>query len=410
MVFLGDIDIPWVVDKSTSINRDVVEKNFVEEPPQVYELTPDLESGTYSAILHETVHARNETFTEQIDAVRSLPDRHPSELPIDLAGDAGHVAVNASSSSLTPSEEIREASLELRFLEQEDYRPAVIGTAQSFSEDFDTTPVESVIPIPSVAKDVEDEDGNSLSPEYTVETEEEEVGYYLYDTDRTVIEYSLPSDEGQVERTAPVRLYSVDGNYGQDYGNSYGGEMQRVYSDYKAFEYVTARNGLIDATPDNNVCTFWRYHASSDDWSKLGAVQLGSTDGYGEEVANYSTTVNFVDGYNLTLDRGATVAKFEQVTDTSEFEFDANNTLQNGQDNGYYYNVSDSEGNELILIRQSSDGQFDQSGGSISVDGLDKNKEYTFYVGHVLTNSVSVSDYASYVSNRGLWDRSLVQR
>lgn len=410
MVFLGDINIPWVTEKNTSINRDVVEKNFVHEPPQVYELTPDLESGTYNAILHETVHARNESFTEQIDAVRSLPDRHPSELPIDLAGDVGHVAVNAASSSLTPSNEVREASLELRFLEQEDYRSAVIGTAQSFSSDFDTTAVESAMPIPSVASNVEDSDGNSLSPEYSVETADGEIAYYHYDTNRTVIEYDLPSPVSYAERTAPVRLYNVDGNYGENYGDSYGGTLRRFYSDYKSFQYGTVRNELLEVSPDSGACTLWRYRNSSDDWAELGSVQVGATDGYGEEVANYSTTVNFVDAYNLTLDRGATVTKFSNVTDTTEFEFDASNTLQSGQDNGYYYHATDSAGNELIVIRESSEGQFSQSGGSISVTGLDTNTEYTFYVGHVLTDSVNVDDYTRFIANRGIWDRSLVRR
>lgn len=423
MPWLGDIFIPIVTSKDTSISRNVVEKNFVDEDPQVFELPPDLESGTYSVILNEKIHERGETFREQIDALKSLSSRDASELPFELAGDKGYLVVNASSASIIPSQEIREGEIELRFMEHSSYRPALNVVSEHYSEDFSPTAKESLVALPSSATSVEDS-GGTLSPNYTIPSEEGDLDLYLYsdnlieyDHGYKILEGNYGEDYGASyggigafdEITSPVRIYAVSGNYGEDYGEKYGGDLSRIYSDEETFNDVVLDNGVLKASSFGDSSALYRYDSANDDWKLFGNVPLKNSDGYTPLFNNYHSSIDFIGDHSLSLFRGYSVARYSDVTDTTEFRFSAKNALSSGTDNGYYYSVTDSAGNDIILVRTSNDGNFRQDSGDIIVENLDSTVEYDFFVGYV-PDPIPVSDYARYVFNRGSWRRTLVQR
>lgn len=409
MPWLGDIFIPWITSKDTSISRNVIEKNFVDEPPQVFELNNDLESGSYSLILNETIHNRNETFKEQMDSVVSMPSRHGSEFPFSLAGDTGHLVINSSSAAITPSQEIRTGEAELRFLDDSTFRPSFKVEALPESSDFSPTPEESILPLSTDVESVESDTNGSRSPAYTLTSEEGGIDFYTY-TSEEMIEYDRNSTDYTVdERTSPVRAFSVEGNYGDNYGDSYGGDKFRVYSSEYPIRYPVLDNGIIQEYASGSSVSIYEYQSASDDWDHIGSVDLGNDIGYLSEGGNYRSQVTFPDNYSSSIFKGFPAVRFSEVSGSTSFTFSARYALDSGTDNGYYYTASDSDGNDLFVLRTSTDGSFAQSDDEIRVEGLSSSLEYDFYVGYI-PSSFAVSDLMRFIFNRGEWKRNLVQR
>lgn len=408
MPWLGDIFIPWITDKDTSISRNVIEKNFVGEPPQVFEINNDLESGSYSLVLNETIHERNESFREQMDSVVSMPTRHGAEFPFSLAGDTGHLVVNSASATITPSKEIRTGEAELRFLDDGTFRPSFKVEAVPESSDFSPTPEESVLPLSVDVESVSSDLNGSRSPAYTLTSEDGDIDLYTY-ADEEVIEYDRNSATYTIdERKGPVRVYDVESGYDSNY-TSYGGEKLRVYSGEVAVDYPLLTNGLIQQFVSDTDSPLYNYDSSSDSWDRFGYVMEGSGTCYLSEEDNYNGEVTSPGDYSSSLLKGLPVVKFSGVSGSSTFTFSSDYSLNSGTDNGYYYSTTDGNSNEIFVLRTSSDGSFAQSNGEIRVENLTSSSEYTFYVGYV-PDSMSVSDLARYIFNRGEWKRNLVQR
>lgn len=404
MPYFGDIDIPFFTEKSTSISKDVVEKNFVDEPPQAFELSADLEAGTYTVILHEDFHERNESLGEQKDAVRSMAARHPAEFPLSISGDNGFIIVDAASLSVIPSEEYREAELGIRFMDRDTYRSAIGVESEYTNSEFEPTPKESVLAIPSTSSNVKNSSG-SLTPEFSIETEEGTLDLYQYGDSRETIEFDVgevSSDGRPDEGMSPVRIRDGSGNYTST------GEY-RFYSSARYSSDIVIDNGIVRGESDGALSSIFRYHSSSDGWDGIGSVQLSNGVGYPSVQENYGSTFSFVDEYDLTSYRGYSVLKYSGVTGTDTFTFDSNYSLDSGTDNNYYYTAPDSEGNDLLVVRTSTDGSFAQSNGEIRVENLSTTNEYTFFAGFA-PSGVTIDDYARYVYNRGSWRRMLVQR
>lgn len=392
MVWIGDIDIPILTEKDTSISRDTIEKNFVDSPPQVYELTADLESGTYSAYLHEDLHSRNETFEEQIDSVISLPDRHVTECPISVAGDEGYILIDSVTSTVTPSRELREAEMDLRFFDNDVFRPAIDLLPQRFSDTFLPTPEESIYPLPSSVQNVVDSNG-SITPEYTISTEDGDIDLYLYSGDN-IFEYDQPSDFASAERVAPVRLYqSLNG--------------QRVYSDEKTIGTgCILENGLLRGEFNDTQANIHYYDGS---WGQVGDVNVGAADGYSPENMRETIELSFVDSFNVFEFRGLPVFRFD-VDSVTDFTFNGSETLSTGDTStNWFRTVTDASNREIILIRTSEDGSFYDDGSVLRVENLTSGTEYTFFIG-VVPGNIPAADFARYIYCRGTWKETLVQR
>jgi len=393
-VWFGDIAVSFLTDKDTSIEKEVVEKNFVDSPPQVFEVDVSLEAGTYNIVHNEQLHPENESLEEQIDAAQSMPSRHASELPFELAGDKGHVMVETANSTITPSQEFRESSVDLRFFEDDVFRPSYVVDANSYNSVFDTTPTESVLTIPNTVEDVIDSSETPLTESFTVTGRDGDMDYYLYD-DREVIEFERNSSDYTIdERTNPLRVFDSNSN--------------RIYSDIKPLRNgSTVDNGLVKFDIGISDTDLSLYDSSS--WKQLGSVNFGMDDGYASENTNNRVEVTTTDPYYLSLRRGFTVGKFT-LGDTLDFRLTADGSFTSGDtSSSWHRSVENPDGDELILIRTDSDGSFDDTSSYLEVNGLTNTKEYTFFVG-VVPSPIAASDFARYVYNIGTQKRSMVQR
>jgi hypothetical protein len=383
MTYFGDVDLPFITSKDTSISKDVVEKNFIDAPPQVYNVTPDLESGSYSLVLNEAHHARNETFEEQRDAVLSMVSRHGTEFPFEVGGDVGYVLVNNASTSITPSEEIEEAEIELRYLDDDTYRSAVKVTPENpRGSDFDVTPEETLVAFPSFV-DVVGE-----TADFTISTEDTDLDLYIVDSS-TVYEYSEDStDMSKSQRESICRLYNSDD--------------LRLYSDSKVVDngsYIN--NSLVRVDYDSNSSTIEYYDSG---WTTIGDVELSFDDGYASENTNDEITLDFVNDYSSSIYRGFSFVKYRFRTE-SDFVFNTSSTVQNSSD--FYSHWNDGT-YDIVILRESSDGSFFTDSSSIGIDGLNTSTFYNVYLG-IVPSSITASDYARYIYNLGNRSRTFTQ-
>lgn len=400
-VNFGDIIIPFLTSKDTSIDRNVTEKNFVDSPPQVFELNSNLEAGTYSAILNESIHPRNESFEEQMDAVQSMPARHVTEFPFEVGGDRGHIMVNSATSTISPSLETRESEIDIRFFEQETYRPGAVVSSFAFDDSYSPSPVESVYPVPSTAQNVVDGNGNSLSPTYTVYGEDGSLDLYPY-SGKTTIEFDRPADYSSGEQINPVRVYNSEG--------------ERIYSDSKILDVGSQiDNGLIRATY-NDTSTNLEFFDES--WGNIGSFNASASKGYCVDNTNYEVNADFITGCTTEVWRGFPVVRFDVSGGTSYSVTSSSSFTTVDSSTNWYRVVEDSNDQQIVFVRTTTDGSFTTDSSSVGVDSLFETKNYTFFVGIVPREEDSVgngytvnySDFARYIYNRGSWKRTLVQR
>ncbi len=388
MTWFGDIDIPWLTDKDTSITKDVIEKNFVDEPPQVYELTPNLEAGTYTLILNEKYHNKNESMSEQEDAVLSMVPRHGTEFPFAISGDKGYALVESASVTTTPTLEIRNGDVEIRFLDIEKYRSAVKTKPKPLPRsNFNTSsdPIESIIAFPSNLDII---DYNS---DYTVSTEEGNIDLYVF-SDRTVFEYNELDNVYESQQIAICRLFNSDG--------------ERLYSDSKVIDnnsYIS--NGLIKNIYLNDRADLEYYDG---EWNDIGSSLIPFNDGYASTNENDEIECQFVNGNRSSLYRGFSVVRYD-FTDESSFEFEPYKSFTKESVEDYYSHYVDEDGHDLILLRTSNDGNFFNGDDVFGIENLFTSNEYTVYVG-VVPENIPVSDYARYVYNFGNRERTFTQK
>ncbi len=388
MVWFGDIDVPYLTEKDTSISKDVVERNFVDEPPQVFELTADLEAGSYSLILNEKIHEKDESFVEQEDAVLSMVSRHGTEFPFQSAGDSGYALVESANVTTFPSLEMREGNIEVRFLDGNDYRSAVKATPDSLRNaafDDDATPVESYVAFPSEVEIVD------YSPSYTLSTADGDVDLYTF-TEKTIFEYDELEERHESQQVAICRLFNSDD--------------ERLYSDSRVVDngsYIS--NSLIRNTYNETEATLEYYDGT---WSEIGSTQLSFNDGYGHTNENDEITVRFVNENDSSVYRGFSVVRY-QFDEETEFEFapSANFTEETVSD--YYSHYADDNNNDIIVVKPSNDGDFFNDGSVFGIENLIIDNQYEVYVG-VVPDEITVDDYARYVYHFGRRQRTFVQK
>jgi len=384
-IYFGDICIPWVVDKDTSIAKDTVEKNFVDKPPQVYELTPDLEAGTYTAVLNETVHDKNESFEEQQDAVLSMVSRHGIEFPFSVAGDNGYVIVNGANTSIDPRQEIRDAEIDIRFLDYNDYNAAVVvvpSVPMGSVFDSDVEPHESIISLPSSINVLNE------TADYTLTTEEGDLDYYII-SGKNVVEY----EESDVDSQQKAICRSFDSS------------DLRVYSDSKVIDSGSVlANSLIRSTYRQSESEIEFYDGS---WSTVGSVQIPFGTGYTPENINREIQLDFINDNKSQINRGFSVIKYTFDGET-QFTFSTIYSVSLISDEDYYAHWEDGSGRDIIVVRTSSDGSFYTDTSELGVENLTSSTEYEIFVG-VVPSAFTVDDYARYVYNIGNRRNTFVQ-
>jgi len=391
----GDVALSALVDKSTTVDRETITKNFVGEKPSVYELNPTLEAGTYTVIHNEEIHPYNHSLDEQVDAVQSMASRHATEFPFGLSGDRGHIMVDSVSSSIGTSKQFRESSLDIRFFDDDTYRPAFVLSSSPLNDNFSISNPSSTIGLPSIVEDVEDSDGNSLNPLYNIVTTGGEFEIYEYDSSRNIIEF----DRWNVNYTAderrnPVRLYDQDNN--------------RVYSQQVSFEDGSELgNGKIKilyGDPDSQIQYF------DGSWYDLGTLGFGSNYGYPVENENYEVVVDFLGSFTTRMNRAFPAIECT-ITNSSDFSLNCSEDITDTdvESTDWYRVVEDSRSREIILIRTNRDGSFNATIDYVSVEGIDDAQEYTFFVG-VIPDGISISEFAKHVYCQGRQKRTFVQR
>lgn len=397
-VWFGDVGIALLTDKDTSISRNTVNKNFVSSPSQVYQLNSDIEDGSYSVIFNKEMHPSNQTLREQRDAVRSMPSRHPAEFPFNHAGDKGHIAVEETTVSITPSEEIDEGEISLRFLNYDDYKPGFRLLTEPLSDDFSVSD-ETIIPIPNSVSDVKDSNDNSLSPEYSDTTDE---GYDIdYYTCSDNVYYYLLSDDSftSPEREGKNMVLDIS-------------TAERFYSDISEFHANKAlANGLIFFSAFSGLALYIQGAGS-----KIFDIIMDIPDSFRlSQTGNYQTSLKNSNGTTLTLYKSLPFARIEfnsskiKTSNDNELTLDAGFTIDTSTDNNYYYLMTDSNGKDYIFVRSNSVGSFTESGGTISWTNLNPDSEYSAFFGYVPSN-VSHSDLATWAFNMGDIQRTMVQK
>lgn len=388
MVWFGDIDISWITDKDTSISKDTVEKNFVDEAPQVFELTPDLEAGTYSLVLTEKYHEKDESFEEQEDAVLSMVPRHGSEFPFESAGDEGYAFVESANVTTFPSLEMRNGEIEMRFLDADVYRSAVkcrLGSVSGADFDTDASPEESYVALPSDVNLINETANN------TVTTEEGDLDFYNF-TSKEIFEYDELSNIYESQQIAICRLFNSDD--------------ERIYTDKRVVDngsYIS--NSLIRNTYNSSNAELEFYDST---WNPIGSTQLSFNEGYTHTNRNDEVAVTFVNENKSSVLRGFSVVEYT-FDGESSFEFNPDNSFTEQTIETYYSHYEDSAGNDIIVVNPFSDGDFFDDGTVVGVQNLTTSTEYTMYVG-VVPEEISVDDYARYVYNSGTRERTFVQK
>jgi hypothetical protein len=383
MPYFGDVMIPWVTDKDTSITKDIVEKNFVDKPPQVYEITPDLESGTYSAILNETVHDKGESFEEQQDAVLSMVSRHGTEFPFDVSGDDGYISVSSATTSIDPRQEIREAEIDIRFLDSDDYNGSIVANPFPYrggSYDSQVEPHESFLAFPSSINVV------GKTPEHTLSASEGDIDLYII-SQKEVVEYEENGLDSQ--RESICRLFNS--------------KDERLYSDSRVVDSNSTVNNTLLRCTYNSISADIEFY--DETWESVGSVQLPFNQGYASDNTNDNVNIIFRNGNESEVRRGFSFIRFS-FSNESSFDFDSDATLISDED--FYAHWEDSSERDIIIVRTSSDGNFYTDASQLGIDSLSSSEEYDVYLA-VVPSEIAVDDYARYVYNIGSRRRSFVQ-
>ena len=409
MPWIGDVHVPLLTDKDTSIDKQVIEKNFVESPPQVYELTANIEAGTYTAVLVSSVHQRGESIEEQADGVRSLVDRHPIECAYVDDSDVGYLVVENSNVSHSSEPNRRGVSVDLRFMEDGIYKPAFQLNTDNIFENYTLQEDFSLFPVPSNLSNILF-DGYSLNPEFVMDTRDGQMEFYLYD--QGIFEYDNPTGDSFTEpiRFSPVRTYDsnstvpgkdADGNYQKPGSVS---QNRRIYSESKPAEgNAILENGTIQTfiTDDS-----YLYAYESGSWESFGVANVGFSNYiYSTDVSIYNSSLALDSNYELTVYRGFPMTRFD--VETTSFEFHLFDPDVISSETEEYVLLNDAQGRDIFFLRTSYNGSMTTAADQITVDNI---SEETFFAGIVPSNVSDPDLFMDHILNMGSRKPTLIQR
>lgn len=410
MPYFGDIFVPWITETDTSITKNTVEKNFVDEAPEVFEITTNLESGSYSLIFNEDQHPRQESFTEQKDAVRSMPTRHGTEFPVEFAGNKGYVVVNGSTVNTTPSEEIQEGEINILFLDEEDYKAAFKVRSFSAKDPFDTPDPDSdyqgILALPQEAQNVTSDFG--ISPDFSIEGEDGVMGFYDYERFQQTISYDPPSDDfTALPRINPCRITDSSGN--------------RVYSDKAIQSGSVISNGVarVERTISDNFA-FEFYHGG--DWILIDELVddiFNSEYGYASINENMEVVVDWTEQVSVRMLRGHPMfelqltGSFVEKPESNFISFFYGDTLIDenvGDDENQYIVVEDNDTGLQAFITAFNDINLSWNDGEFTISGrFDEDVDYSFHIG-IIPPEVNYLTYIDRLYNLGSYQKTFVEK
>jgi hypothetical protein len=410
MPYFGDIFIPWITDKDTSITKETIEKNFVDEKPQVYELTPDLEGGTYNLVLNENYSDKNETLNEQQDAVLSMVSRHGTEFPFSIGNDQAYLLVSGADTSIDPRQEIREATIQARILPRSKYASAVevkphpVNGAGDFNYDLGNY---TYIGFPSNV-------GVSSTKDFTISSEDGDIDIYSLSSNSLFEIY---------ERAEGYGL-----NYGADYGRGtsvlmsseqqsicklFGASGQRIYSDYTVAEQGSVlNNSLIKTTLNASSSNIDVWDGSA--WSNLGSLELAYENGYALNNENRKVELEFVNGNKETIYHSLPAVRYN-ISNTGDFVFTPNLTNISQVESNNYYSVwtdpNDSTGEDIIMVRLVDNGNFftDTTAGTFGIENMDPTEGNDVFIGKVL-DDLTIEEMVQSIYTHGTRRNTFVQK
>lgn len=395
----GEIEIPIITSKDTSISKDVTEKNFVDELPRVYELTEDLESGTYSIVLNKGLHPSDFSLKVQRDSVISMPEYHPAELPFDDGNDSGFVLVESASTDITPSQEIDRGELSIRFMEESEYTPAVRTQAVPASDDFSisSSTAQGIFGIPT---------GVSLNGTPTslgtITSASGDIDLYSYDSSLNNWQYSS-SDYVATTKQSAVTTFSI------------GSVLEKMFSSaFSKKESFLHQNGLLRSRigpSQSNDCLFDYYDGSS--WNNdIASVNFGlkSDRGFVENPGSRTQSLNIPkDNLKVGSWKGIPAQKIT-FSGESSVAVKVSNGISNYDLHNYYVSWNDGTF-DYVFVRYSGSGYFSVSTANNEVgwSGLDSSKEYEFVFGKIpSTQELTPEKYASRLFSIGKQEPTLI--
>jgi hypothetical protein len=391
----GEIDIPIITSKDTSVSKNVTEKNFVDELPRVYELTEDLESGTYSIVLNKELHPADSPLKVQRDSVISMPEYHPAELPFDDGNDSGFVLVESASTDITSSQEIDRGELSIRFMEESEYTPAVRTQAVPASDDFSisSSTAQGIFGVPTSVS----LNGTPTSLG-TITSPNADIDLYSYDSSLNNWQYSSSNYVATTKQSAVTTI-------------STGLVAEKMFSSaFSKKEPFLHQNGLMRSRISSDYLLDY-YDGSS--WnSGIASVNFDSQSnrGFVENPGSRTQSLN-IPKSNLKVSswKGLPAQKLT-FSGKSSVTLDVLNGINSS--NLYSYYVAWNDGTfDYVFVRYSDSGYFSVSSANDIVEwkGLDSSKEYEFVFGKVpSTQELSSQKYASRLFSIGKQEPTLI--
>lgn len=405
--WFGDIGIPWIISRDTSISKETIEKNFARQPPYIFEKDPETESGSYTAILNKEAHEEDWDLNKQEDAVLSMAGRNPVELPFQVSNTRGHIYVtNSSVSRRLSSDDYTDISLDVKFYPDEFY-PAFRLKSKEISRKGHTD-YRSAVPISSAAGDVVDSSGDVLSPEFSIPSHTGDIDFYEYTDDvytyeRNDSEYHLDEYIGTVN----VR----DRRFDQER------QMRSLLGISGSIENDIYR---ADITPpgggDYHIETYFREDGGI--WRHSGEIEYDNPGSlFILDYSNYSSTISSPDFDNvrdIRMFKGYPMVSLsaESEMSTSYYMEGATEVSSGDAPETQYVVMGHPERDfKLIAISGNPDIPIETSGDlSLEYDSSNATDSTNFEVFFgVLPDGVDSEKYADYVINISEWKRTLVK-
>lgn len=116
--FVGDIEIPLLISRDMSVDRNTEDKHFVDADSQFFQESSNYESGNFTAVLNEEEHSKGKTLEQQTDDLRKLLDRLPQENEIDYIDGTAYLAVQGINDVIDVDQNVREVEFDAILLEE----------------------------------------------------------------------------------------------------------------------------------------------------------------------------------------------------------------------------------------------------------------------------------------------------
>lgn len=119
--FIGDVEIPLLIARDLSVDRNTEAKHFVDADSQFFQESANYERGTFSAVLNQDQHSEGKTLEQQTDDLQKLLDRIPQENKIEYADGTAYLAVQSISDAIDVDQNIREVEMDVILLESTEF-------------------------------------------------------------------------------------------------------------------------------------------------------------------------------------------------------------------------------------------------------------------------------------------------